>query len=76
LRIGNDVYYSSKLDGEVFGISWYFIAFYEETSAIVVSIRGTNSVSDLVTDLLRGTFLFSNGVAHGDPVLQESYFTS
>jgi len=66
LRIDNDDYiYSNKLDGQVIGIPRHFIAFDEETSSIVVSIRGTNSVSDLVTDLLCETVPFSNGVAHG-----------
>lgn len=64
LRLNDGDVLVHQLDGERIGFPRYFAAVHHPTSTVVVSIRGTNSVSDLITDLLCGNASFCNGYAH------------
>ena len=56
---------TANLDGEAIHVPRHFVALDEAHGAIVVAIRGTNSISDIITDLLCGNEPFAGGYAHG-----------
>lgn len=55
----------SHLDGEEINIPRHFVALDHTYRAVVVSIRGTNSISDIITDLICSNEAFATGYAHG-----------
>lgn len=55
----------SHLDGEEINIPRHFVALDHTYGAVVVSIRGTNSISDIITDLICSNETFATGYAHG-----------
>lgn len=64
LRLPEDAVLVSRLDGEVIGVPRHFVAVDDEKHAVVVAIRGTNSIQDVLTDLLCGDTPFAGGFAH------------
>lgn len=54
----------SCLDGEGINLPRHFVALDHARLAIVVSIRGTNSISDIITDLICANEPFAGGYAH------------
>lgn len=54
----------SGLNGDKLGLPRHFVARDESTRSIVVVIRGTNSVSDVLVDLLCDSAPFASGYAH------------
>lgn len=65
LRLRPDQILVSKLDGEGIRAPRHFVAVDEVQKSIVVAIRGTNSISDIITDLLCDNEPFAGGYAHG-----------
>lgn len=65
LRLRPDQILVSKLDGEGIRAPRHFVAVDEREKSIVVAIRGTNSISDIITDLLCDNEPFAGGYAHG-----------
>lgn len=77
LRLRDDQIVTSLLDGEAINVPRHFVALDEDRCSIVVAIRGTNSISDVITDLLCENEPFANGYAHsGMKNAAESLFTS
>lgn len=64
LRIPDDHILHSCLDGEGINVPRHFVALDTRTEAVVVAIRGTNSISDIITDLICGNEPFVGGYAH------------
>lgn len=54
----------SGLDARQFGLPKHFVARDKSTESIVVAVRGTNSLSDVLVDLLCDCVPFANGYAH------------
>lgn len=54
----------TRLDGEVIGVPRHLVAVDDATRAVVVAIRGTSSMADLITDLLCEAAPFGAGFAH------------
>ncbi len=65
LQLGEDDVLAERLDGETIGVPRHFVAYDRVTDVTVVAIRGTNSISDLITDLLCEATPFGDGFAHG-----------
>lgn len=65
LRLRPDQILVSKLDGEGIRAPRHFVAIDDTQKSIVVAIRGTNSISDVITDLLCDNEPFAGGYAHG-----------
>lgn len=64
LQLSQDDIIVSDLDGEEINVPRHFVAYDHARQAVVVSIRGTNSISDLITDLICGNEPFAGGYAH------------
>lgn len=54
----------ANLEGEELGLPRHYVARDKQTKSIVIAIRGTNSVSDVLVDLLCDSAPFANGYAH------------
>jgi pimeloyl-ACP methyl ester carboxylesterase len=54
----------ANLDGEELGLPRHYVARDAATKSVVVSIRGTNSVSDVILDLICDSAPFADGYAH------------
>jgi pimeloyl-ACP methyl ester carboxylesterase len=54
----------ADLDGEHLGIPRHFVARDASTKSIVITVRGTSSLSDVIVDLLCESAPFGNGYAH------------
>lgn len=65
LRLPDEKILDCRLDGSGIGVPRHFIAVDDAKRAIVVALRGTNSISDVITDLLCGNEPFAGGYAHG-----------
>lgn len=65
LRLDKEHIIVSVLDGEGIKVPRHFVAIDKEMKSIVVAIRGTNSISDIITDLLCDNAPFAGGYAHG-----------
>lgn len=65
LRLEKEHIVVSVLDGEGIKVPRHFVAIDMEMKSIVVAIRGTNSISDIITDLLCDNAPFAGGYAHG-----------
>lgn len=65
LRLSDDDMVVSHLDGEGINLPRHFMVLNHTRGTIVVSIRGTNSISDIITDLICGNEPFAGGYAHG-----------
>lgn len=77
LRLADEDILVARLDGEVIGMPRHFVAIDNEMHTIVVTIRGTNSISDVITDLLCGNEPFAAGYAHaGMKDAAESLYTA
>lgn len=77
LRLRPDQMLVSMLDGEGINVPRHFVALDEDQKSIVVAIRGTNSISDIITDLLCENEPFAGGYAHsGMKTAAESLFSS
>ncbi|PXF47206.1 Sn1-specific diacylglycerol lipase alpha [Gracilariopsis chorda] len=67
----------SHLDGERISVPRHFVALDEKHRSIVIAIRGTNSISDVITDLLCENEPFAGGYAHrGMKKASEALYTS
>lgn len=64
LQLTQDDIIVSDLDGEEINVPRHFVAYDHSRQAIVVSLRGTNSISDIITDLICGNEPFAGGYAH------------
>ncbi|CAN8066358.1 unnamed protein product [Agarophyton chilense] len=64
LRLEDHQVLVSHLDGEHINVPRYFVGLDETYKTIVISIRGTSSISDLITDLLCENAPFAGGYAH------------
>lgn len=64
LRLKEEDMIVSCLDGEGIKIPRHFVALDHDKSTIVIAIRGTNSISDIITDLLCENVPFAGGYAH------------
>lgn len=64
LQLSQDDMIISDLDGEEINVPRHFVAYDHARQAVVVSIRGTNSISDIITDLICGNEPFAGGYAH------------
>lgn len=64
LRLSDEHILTDKLDGEAINLPRHFVARDDDREAFVVAIRGTNSISDLITDLLCENEPFAGGYAH------------
>lgn len=64
LRLQKEDMLAARLDGDAIGVPRHFVCVDAETRAIVVAIRGTSSMADLITDLLCEAAPFGAGVAH------------
>lgn len=77
LRLRRDQMLVSMLDGEGINVPRHFVALDDFQKSVVVAIRGTNSISDIITDLLCGNEPFAGGYAHrGMKEAAESLFNS
>lgn len=77
LRLKEDDIIVSLLDGEGINVPRHFMAVDHTRKAIVVAIRGTNSISDIITDLICENAPFAGGYAHsGMKSAAESLYTS
>lgn len=65
LQLDEQDFIVSHLDGEEINLPRHFVAFDHSRQSIVVAIRGTNSISDIITDLICANEPFENGYAHG-----------
>lgn len=65
LRLPDEHLIACRLDGESLHVPRHFVALDEKREAIVIAIRGTNSISDIITDLLCLNAPFADGYAHG-----------
>lgn len=64
LQLSQEDIIVSDLDGEEINIPRHFVSFDHSRQVVVVSIRGTNSISDIITDLICGNEAFAGGYAH------------
>lgn len=67
----------ANLDGDELGLPRHFVARDAASKSIVIVVRGTNSLSDVLVDLLCDSTPFSSGYAHsGMKDAAEALFTS
>lgn len=64
LKIGMEDILVLGLVGDVLGVPRHFVARDPSTKSIVVIVRGTNSLSDVLVDLLCDSAPFGKGYAH------------
>lgn len=64
LNLRDEDFVVSQLDGEEINVPRYFVAMDHAHRSIVVAIRGTNSISDIITDLICENEPFAGGYAH------------
>ncbi|KAI0562015.1 Lipase (class 3) [Gracilaria domingensis] len=77
LRLEDHEILVSHLDGEHINIPRHFLVLDKVYKSIVISIRGTSSISDLITDLLCENAPFAGGYAHsGMKDAAEALYTS
>lgn len=65
LKIDDEHFIVSHLDDDEINLPRHLVAMDHQHQSIVVEIRGTNPISDIITDLICANEPFENGYAHG-----------